>query len=194
MTLLEAAQGLFGAWRLLHLDRTGLQYFRATREGFWNSFWAAVIVLPADAISSALFVSANPGNVADAGPLRVVAIFLVIYVLQWIVFPLVIAGYTDAIQRSERFVLFIIAHNWANVVRAAILLPAVAIFAADGIGNPGWGAAVFFVSLAAMWIYTGFVARAALDTSVAGANAVVVIEIVIAVLLSSVMDWMTGRV
>lgn len=194
MTLLEAAQGLFGAWRLLHLDRTGLQYFRATREGFWNSFWAAAIVLPADAISSALFVSANPGNIADAGPARVIAIFLAIYVLQWIAFPLVIAGFTDAIQRSERFVLFVVAHNWAKVVRAAILLPAVAIFAADGISDPGWGAAIFFVALVAMWIYAGFVARAALDTSVAAAAAAVVIEIVIAILLSSVMDWMTGRV
>ncbi|MEK9726423.1 MAG: hypothetical protein VW405_23475, partial [Rhodospirillaceae bacterium] len=152
------------------------------------------IVLPADAISSALFISANPGGITEASPARVIAIFLIVYVMRWVLFPLVMAVFSDAIQRSERFVLFVVAHNWANVVRAVILLPAVAIFAIEGIGNPGWGAAIYFAALIGVFVYAWFVARVALDTTVAAAITVVVIELGVALILSGVKDWMTGRV
>lgn len=191
MTLLEAVQGLFGAWRLLHFDRTGVQHFRATREGFVNSFWAAAIVLPGDAIATLLFASANPDTFVGSSAGRVIIVYLLVYTIQWVLFPLAMAGFCDAILRRERFVVFVVAHNWSSVVRMAIVLPAVAIFAADGIGTGGWGAAIFFAVLLATWVYTWFVAKSALDISSRAAIVVVGLEIGIALLLSWVTNGMT---
>lgn len=191
MTLLEAAQGLFGAWRLLHFDRTGLQHFRATRAGFVNSFWAAAIVLPGDAIATLLFASANPGTFAGSSTARLISVYLLIYIIQWVLFPLAMAGLTEAVLRRERFVLFVVAHNWSSIVRMVIVLPAVAIFAAAGIGTDGWGAAIFFAALLATWAYTWYVARVALDTSSRVALLVVGLEIGIAIMLSWVTNGMT---
>ena len=42
-TTREIVFGLYGAWRLAHLDRGGLGYFDASVEGFWKSFFAAAM-------------------------------------------------------------------------------------------------------------------------------------------------------
>ena len=41
ITAREVSYGLFGAWRLAHLDRRGMEYFDTSIDGFWRSFWAA---------------------------------------------------------------------------------------------------------------------------------------------------------
>ena len=43
----EIVASLYGAWRLMRLDPTGMTYFNLSADGFWRSFFAAVIVAPA---------------------------------------------------------------------------------------------------------------------------------------------------
>ncbi len=183
MTLQDAIRGFFGAWRLLHFDRTGLQYFQVSPTAFWHSFWAAAIVLPADAIATLLLLSGDPATSTTSDTLHTTLIYLEIYALQWLVFPLVIAGYTEMIQRSDRFVLFVIAWNWSSIIRAAIVLPAIAIFANEGTDSASWGAAIYIVVLGVTFVYGWFVARSALDAPPLSAAMVVVIEIVLAILI-----------
>ena len=183
MTLQDAIRGFFGAWRLLHFDRTGLQYFQVSPTAFWHSFWAAAIVLPADAIATLLLLSGDPATSTTSDTLHTTLIYLEIYALQWLIFPLVIAGYTEMIQRSDRFVLFVIAWNWSSIIRAAIVLPAIAIFANEGTDSASWGAAIYIVVLGVTFVYGWFVARSALDAPPLSAAMVVVIEIVLAILI-----------
>lgn len=189
MTILEATQGLFGAWRLLHFDRTGLQYFKTTTKAFWNSFWAAAVVLPADTIATLLLSTKEGGTsltISDSAHASL--IYLEIYAIQWLLFPLVIATFAESILRTERFVLFVVASNWSNIVSAAIILPAVAILAGQGLDTAGWGAAVYMAATGITLVYSWFVARAALDAPPVAAVVVVLIQIFLAIVL-----WMIAR-
>ncbi len=180
MNPLEAAHGVFGAWRLLHFDRSGLSHFRATPEGFWNSFWVVLIALPAEVIMSLLVLSALPETAPEASPGRVILVFVFIFAVRWLAYLAMIAEISEAILRREHFVTYAVAYNWSQVVRIAILLPAVAIFAADGVDGSGWGIAVFYAAQVGLWVYSWVIARMALDAPRGAAVLTVVVEIAIA--------------
>ncbi|MDA0785349.1 MAG: hypothetical protein O3B37_03570 [Proteobacteria bacterium] len=180
MNPLEAAHGVFGAWRLLHFDRTGLSHFRATPEGFWNSFWVALIALPAEAIMSLLVLSALPETAPEANLGRVTLVFLFIFAVRWLAYLAMIAEFSEAILRREHFVTYTVAYNWSQVIRIAILLPAVAIFAMDGVEGSGWGIAIFYGAQVGLWVYSWVIARIALDAPRGAAVLTVVIEIAVA--------------
>lgn len=177
MTLLNAAKGLYGAWRLLQFDRTGLQYFATTPQAFWNSFWAAAIVVPGEAIGAILLSSAGQPDIPAADPVHALLAFVALYAVFWLLFPLLMSAVLETMQRGERFVLFVVAWNWARVVRLVILLPAVVIIAAEGTSTPGWGMAIYLSAMTFSLIYAGFVARASLDIARVAAGMVVAIEI-----------------
>ena len=189
MTLLEGTHGLFGAWRLLHFDRTGLQYFKTTTTAFWNSFWAAAVVLPADAIATLLLTTAEAGTSVSAGEaVHASLIYIEISAIQWLLFPLMMAAFAESILRSERFVLFVVAWNWSSIVRAVIILPAVAIFSGQDIDAAGWGAMVYLAATGVVLVYSWFIARAALDAPPVAAVMVVLLEVGLAVVL-----WLMAR-
>lgn len=192
ITLQEASHGLFGAWRLLHLDKTALQHFRTDSTGFWNSFWAAAVVLPAVALETLLLTVDDSGQPVASGGLHAVLIYLQIFVIAWLLFPLVMAGVTDSINRGERFVLFVVAWNWSNIVRVAIVLPAVVIFAAEGVETPGWGAALYLVAQLATLVYAWAVARIALDVPPLSAVMVVVVELSVSIMLWLIAQSLIG--
>lgn len=192
ITLPEATHGLFGAWRLLHLDKSALQHFRADRTGFWNSFWAAAVVLPAVGLETLLLTVDESGQPVAAGGVHAVLIYLQIFVIAWLLFPLVMAGVTDSINRGERFVLFVVAWNWSNIVRVAIVLPSVVIFAAEGVDTPGWGAALYLVAQLATLVYAWAVARIALDVPPMTAVMVVAIELGVSIMLWLVAQSLIG--
>ncbi len=180
MNPLEAAHGVFGAWRLLHFDRSGLGHFRATPEGFWNSFWVALIALPTEAIMSLLVLAALPETAPEASLGRVTLVFVFIFAVRWLTYLAVMAEISEAILRREHFVTYAIAYNWSQVIRIVILLPAVAIFAVDGAGGSGWGFAIFYAAQMGLWVYSWVIARIALDAPRGAAFLTVVIEIAIA--------------
>jgi hypothetical protein len=183
MQIQNALYGIFGAWRLLQFDRTGLQHFGVSPQAFWHSFWAAAIVLPADGIATVLLSLEPTGESGLSDTVHSVLVYLEIYAIQWVLFPLVMAAFAESIQRGERFILFIVAWNWSNVIRAALILPAIAVFASQGIESTGWGAAIYMAALMLTFIYAGFVARAALDVPVLTALGVVLLEIGLAIVL-----------
>ena len=192
INLSDAANGLFGAWRLVHRDRSGLQYFRVTPDAFWNSFWAAAVVIPGEVIGAILLAAGSDAQALSSDPLHALLVFVGTYAISWLLFPLVMAGYLEAIQRGERFVLFVVAWNWARIIRLAIILPAVAVFAMDGGEEPGWGAAIYIGAAAATFVYAGFVARATLDVPIRSAVAVVLIELGLSTMLWLASQLMLG--
>lgn len=177
ITKQEAAHGLFGAWRLLHLDASGLQHFQTTRAAFWNSFWAMAVVLPASGLQALLLTIDQAGDTTAPASLHTTLVYIETFVIGWLAFPLVMAAVAEAIQRGERFVLFVVAWNWSNIVRVAIILPAATIFAAEGVENAGWGAALYLFAQLATLAYAWAVARIALNISPLTALMVVLIEI-----------------
>ena len=46
----EVLHSLYGAYRLAFLDRSGMSHFNLSVDGFWRSFFAAVLVAPGFAL------------------------------------------------------------------------------------------------------------------------------------------------
>jgi len=42
----EMMYALYGAYRLARFDAGGMRYFDASIDGFWRSFFAAVLIAP----------------------------------------------------------------------------------------------------------------------------------------------------
>ena len=170
-SLREIAYGLYGAWRLLHFDRGGMAYFDVTVEGFWKSFFAAVLVAPGHVVLMAI-------HLADleiaAGPLRLVLVEAITYVILWTAFPLVMHYLTQAIGRAPEYIGFIVAFNWFSVVQTLISVP-VATLTVAGLLPAVVLPLVGILLLAYDW----FITRTALDVSGLGATALVLLNLIL---------------
>jgi len=98
----DVVLGLYVAWRLLLFDGAARQYIDATIAGYWKSFYAAAIALPAVFILRLLYLDVHPELTAHADTERVVAVFALDYVYQWVAFPLLMVYGADAIGRSRQ--------------------------------------------------------------------------------------------
>ncbi|MFM2129572.1 MAG: hypothetical protein RL477_1118 [Pseudomonadota bacterium] len=159
----EAARGVYGAWRLAHGDRSGLAYFDATYQGFWRSFGAAIVALPA-------YIGLVIVSMADyEGEINWGGVFLVegiAYVIDWFAFPLAAVYLCRWVGREANYFLFIVALNWAKVIMAAVMLPA-AIVASLAQGTVF--AIVPVAIFAAVLVYVWHVTRVSLAVGTAEA-------------------------
>ena len=176
----DIVYGVYGAWRLLRLDRGALSYFDTSDEGFWKSFFAAALVLPGYAI----LVLLDPAvERATGGVLRISLIQVLTYSLSWTVYPVIVQPIVQAIDRDANYVRFIVAFNWAKVIQMAIYLPVVGIVTtgvlSDGMASVLNGG-VYMTLLAYQW----FVTRVALDVKPWSATGLVALDFMTGVILS----------
>ncbi len=171
----EIAYGLYGAWRLARLDPAGMNFLDRSLEGFWKSFFAAVLAAPAHVLILLL-------QLADlrisAGPLRVVVVESLIYVISWLAFPFVMFYLTQTLGRAKEYQGFVVAYNWAQLIQLLLVLPAVLVIAGNWL--PGAIANLLYIGvLAAVLGYEWFIARTALALSGVGAAGVVALAFVL---------------
>jgi hypothetical protein len=190
----ELAIGVYGAWRLLHFERAAIQYFDSTIDGFWKSFYAALVVIPAVIVLRLLFLSDNPDIAAAAGSSRIAIVFTIDYVYQWVLFPLVMINIAEGIGRGREYTAYIVARNWSQVVQVAIILPAAVFFVLSGSGESSFGRAVLIAAHMATWVYGWFIARSALDISGIAAALIVLVELVISVAISVMSELLIRNV
>jgi len=182
----EVAASVYGAWRLLRLDTGGLNFFDASVEGFWKSFYAAAIVAPGYIILVAIHLAeAEPA----AGPLRIVLVQSIAYVISWVAFPLLIYYLCEAIGRQNRFLLYIVAFNWAKVIQMGIYLPITALTGTDVLPQQVAGLINFGVTLLIL-AYEWYITRHALEVSGFGAVGIVALDLMLSVLITVVADGM----
>jgi hypothetical protein len=158
---LEIARAIYGAWRLAHLDKGGMNFFDRSIEGFWKSFFAAVIVVPGYVLLIVIDLSQLE---LSASPLRILVVQLLIYVIVWVAFPLVMYAWTQNMGRAAAYPGFIVAYNWAQVVQMLLVLPVGVVVASHLLPAavvPPVNLAVLVVLLGYEW----FIARTALAIS-----------------------------
>lgn len=177
----EIVYGVYGAYRLCRFDAQGLAYFNASREGFWRSFFAAVLVAPAAFLITALHVDKAA---IHAGPLRIALIEGLAYVILVFAYPVTVFPLCRLLDREANYITYVIAYNWAGVIQMLLVLP-FALLAASGVlpstvANLAW-LAVNGVTLAMLW----YIAKAALRVPAGMAVALVTIDLVIGL----VVDW-----
>lgn len=169
--------GLYGAARLAMGDRTGAFVFGTEAQDFWRSFFAAVLSFPAYALLLAL-------GGAERGfpePLwRFVAVEFMTYVIGWLAFPWVMASVTATMGVPERWVRFVVAHNWAAVIQITVFLFFRAVAAIGFLPHPG-NSLLLAAATTLLFVYEWWIAKATLDVPGALAAMVVVVQVAVAV-------------
>lgn len=187
-TTIEFSYALTGAWRLLKVDRDGLQFFDDSRRGFLCSFFAAVLVLPFYLVAVGIHLfDAAPA----AGPLEVVVVEGLAYAIKWLAYPVILFWLCELMQKSERYFRTVVALNWTNVVQAAIYFPVVLI-QASGLFAPVLVTALSLGAKLGLLAYQWFVTKHALAIPGTSAAGLVVIDLIVDVLLPFYADTALG--
>lgn len=185
--LQELVSSVYGAFRLAMWRPDGMAYFTVTAQGFWHSFFAAVVVAP-----GYLFVNAigTQPAVESANPIHDGIIYVLAYVISWIAFPLAMVPVSELLEREDRYIPYVVANNWATVPQMALLM-AVAIIR-TGLGFGEVLSALFgLVAYGAILVYTWFVARTALNVPGFAAVGVVALSVAINLIVAVVADSFT---
>jgi len=179
----EARLALTGALRLARGDPRGLACFDPSEDGFWHSFRAAVICYPLYLILLAFPIEL--GQVPEVDAFRVLAVETIHYVISWVAFPLLMLPLVDWLRRGDRYFGFMVAYNWCQLPQMA-LFAAVALVGGAGLLSPmGVLIADLIVGIAAL-VYEWYISRVALAVSRPKAVLVIVVDVVLASVLSHI--------
>lgn len=120
----EIQAALSGAWRLMLGKADGLRLLDLSADGFWNSFFAIVVALPAMIVSWVGIANEIGDPDAVAARFGLVLRLATIDVASWVL-PLVgLAVIAPRAGIGARFVHYVVASNWASAIVAWIMLPA----------------------------------------------------------------------
>jgi hypothetical protein len=169
----EVYRSLYGAYRLARLDPRGMLLFNLTFEGFWRSFFAAVLVAPAYAILIAERLAGREETL-DLG--RVILVQGGAYVLSWAAFPIAAIVLTRMLGLGSHYSALIIAANWAAVLQVGVFFAAlvVSLVLSNGLGN-----FLLMVVTFAILFYQWFIFRTALETTGGTALALLMVDLIL---------------
>lgn len=182
--LREIIASLYGSWRLAHFDRTGMAYFDKTVDGFWRSFFAALLVAPLYAVMLGLRYAAEgePGDPIHYGLVEAIS-----YLISWFGYPVVMLSLTEVLGCRDRFVGYMVAYNWSLVLQNGVLVPIAAINALHVLG-PDVATAIWLVAVVAVLAYLWFIARAGLVVPPLTAVGIVSVDVLLSLLISAITD------
>ena len=171
----ELTSAIRGALLLARFDAQGFNAFDRTLEGFWKSFFAAVLTGPLQLLLSFEVASASGGQarLGDDWLLGLLA-----FIVHWLAFPVVMLSVVDWLDRRQRYFAFMVAFNWSNLPQVVLLLlvysPAVA-----GLMPPQAAQLLGSVVFAFILAYEWYIAKAGLDISGGKAVAVIVLDLLV---------------
>ncbi len=182
----EIAKALYGAYRLALRDPGGMAFFDTSMDGFWRSFFAAVLIAPLYFIL--LYVRYRAGLV-DAPLFRLIAVEASAYTIAWVAFPLAMITLCRILKRDDRYLGFIVAYNWAAVLQNGLYLPLSFLAIAGAIPSPA-GNMISLAVLIAILFYTWFIAKTALNITSAQAVTVVFLDYGLGILINGLAESM----
>jgi hypothetical protein len=187
----EVGRSVRGTVDLLNQRTEGLRAFDMSETGFWHSFAAIWLTLPAYVVSLALeqhrLDAAGLGHL-DAALMLVVGLA---HVAGFVALPLAMIGITRRLRLTHRFVPFVIVINWVTVVGLTILsVPAILLLI-------GWAspplASLFTVAFAIVVLrLQWFAAKVTLGVSGALAFGIILLEVGLNLGIGSLMRGLIG--
>jgi hypothetical protein len=178
----EIKRALEGAWLIARQDPSAMSRFDLTVEGFWASFFAAVLAAPGWVV---LVVDQYSRQGLGPNLGEVVLIETLAYAIRWIAFPLFALVLTQMLGLGRRYVPLIVASNWGSVLRVALLAAAALIggFLPDPLGLT----LAFFAGLVTL-AYQWQIFRTALETTGLIAAGLILVDILLSVLIQLSAD------
>ena len=182
ISLREASLALSGAFRLARFDANGALFFVPTVASFWNSFWVLAAIIPLHTVLLALVWQVRQPDVSLT---YFIAIDIAASAVSWLGFFLVMFHISEWIGRGQRFLSFAIATNWTSLCIAALVIP-VEIASLTGILTGDLLSLFLAVGFLYRFLLPWFVARHALNLSVLGAFGVVMLDVLIMVIITTI--------
>jgi hypothetical protein len=120
----EVQQYFIGVWRMMMGRAEGLKLLDLSADGFWNSFFAIVIALPALIVGWVGIANGNP-EAASSFAMRFSLIirFFLADIGAWILPLALFAAVARPAGVGDRFVHYVVATNWASALFAWLMLP-----------------------------------------------------------------------
>jgi hypothetical protein len=180
----QLAAALYGTWLILKLDPRGFGYFEKTPGGFARSFIVAAVTAPLQFAHSAIAYP-HARTTLDFVPFIIVR--MLAFVLAWTFYPFVMLYVGDLLNRRERFFWQMVPYNW---VQLAIALPLLALAVMSDVQLISTEVFRFLndLSLFIFFVYGTFIARVGLQVAIASAFGVVVLDLVIAMITSEIIN------
>ena len=176
----EILAALYGVWRLMRLDPSGMTWFNLSIEGFWRSFFAAVPVAPFFALLVYVDLSAHPDAI-DVG--RAAMVTVVVYGLSWALVPLAAIGVTKMLDLSGGYLPLIIAYNWTSLPQI-LVQTVVSLIGFTGLVPDVLSGFLMFAVVVYILVLEWFVVRTSLQTTTATAIGIVLLFETLGVLLN----------
>ena len=184
LSLREATDSLYGAYRLARFDAGGMAFFDTSVGGFWRSFYAAALVAPFYTILLALQYGLE---IDPPHPMRYFLLHVDAYVISWLVFPVVMVGLSQLIMRQAHFRRYIVVYNWAAVLQNALYLPLAILQASDGLSRDA-GNLLGLIVLVAVLVYIWFITRTALAITAPTAAGVVAVDFFLTLIIHGFIE------
>ena len=189
----EIRAALDGSWLLLRSRPEGMAFFDQSIQGFWRSFLVVFLLLPAFLVSGMaekkFFLSENLYH-PDSFPENAywTAQFIGLGI-DWLALPLILAALAVPIGISSRYVPFIVVRNWTSLLASVPYLITYMLFLL-GIISPGIAVLLSISCLIVVIWYRYLVARIALQVPISLAIGVVVLDILLTLVISQLVDMM----
>ncbi len=188
----EIQQYLHGAWRLMMGKPDGLRALDLSVDGFWNSFFAIVVALPA-LIVNWVTITDTYGDMAQTFDDRF-AIFIRLAVIDLAAWLLPLAALAVAARWggiAGRYVHYVVANNWATAIIAWLMLPpAILLLFMPQATDAAWlmSVAIFLGSQILVWRLT----NVAIGKGAAIASIVFAGMFIASLFVLFVLQWLLG--
>ncbi len=179
----DLRRGLALARAILRLAPESPGLVDDSAHGFKMSLRVGVLVFPVYLIQILEGREHDP-MAANSDPLLWLVFQILLYVLGWLVFPVLMDPVTRILGCRDRWCRYIIGFNWLHLPLAAALLPVVLLNTLGGISLQALGLPVL-ITAAAFMGYHGFVARRMLGVDGTTATGLVILELLVSLLVNN---------
>jgi hypothetical protein len=119
----ETQASLTGAWRLMLGKADGVRLLDLSADGFWNSFYAMVVAVPALIVGWVGIANEVGDPDAFAGRLAMLVKLATVDLGAWVLPLVALALIAPRAGIGGRFVAYVVASNWASAIIAWLMLP-----------------------------------------------------------------------
>lgn len=124
----EIQQYLTGAWRLMLGRPEGIRLLDVSVDGFWNSFFAIVVALPALMVGWVAAANEMAGLMTLGMRLSLLLRLFVADIGAWVLPLVFLAVASKPLGVADRFVYYVVATNWASALLAWMMLPSTLLY------------------------------------------------------------------
>jgi hypothetical protein len=186
----EIVRSLTGAWRLF-LDRSdALRFFDVSVDGFWRSFGAILLILPAYIL---VVLSDRARIVTDAlfsEGFDATSFFAnrgVWLALNWVALPILLAAVAHLLGVSRTYASYVVVRNWCAVLTVAPF-GLIALLYLAGLLSNEIASVISLVIIVVVIRFDYLIARRALGADIGLAVAIVLADLAIGLAIAVVID------